>query len=233
MADKLWYIGMSEDAIRQRVVATAVELLGIREGTDEHKQIVDTYNSLDKLPRGYQLQEDDAWCAAFITVIGIILGISDVILPECGCGPMIELYKAQGRWMEADDYIPKPGDICMLDWDAQKGACVGSPDHVELVEWCDGKNIGLVGGNSDNQVKRRTICVEYVKTRGFCLPDYASLVRPFADVPTDAWYAADVAKAAELGIVEGVGNGLFEPGRTATRAEVTAMMVRLYNKLKN
>ena len=135
-----WYIGMSEDAIRQRVADTALSLLGIRENTIDHKErIVDVYNSLDKLPRGYRLKEDDAWCAAFITVIGILLGISHIILPECGCGPMIELYKAQGRWMEADDYIPKPGDICMLDWDAQRGECVGSPDHVGLVEWVKGK----------------------------------------------------------------------------------------------
>lgn len=227
-----WYIGMSEDAIRQRVVDTALSLLGIRENTIDHKErIVDVYNSLDKLPRGYRLKGDDAWCAAFITVIGIMLGISHIILPECGCGPMIELYRQKGRWMEADDYIPKPGDICMLDWDAQRGECTGSPDHVGLVEWVKGKEIGLIEGNYDNQVMRRTICVEYVKTRGFCLPDYGSLVQPFVDVPADAWYKDAVAKAAELGIVEGVGGGLFEPERAVTRAECAAMCVRLYDKL--
>lgn len=222
--------GMSEDAIRQKVVDTALSLLGIREGTVDHKKlIVDVYNGQAKLPRGYRLQPDDAWCAAYVSVIGIMLGISDVILPEVGCGPMIELYKAQGRWMEADGYIPKPGDICMLDWDAQKGECVGSPDHVELVEWCDGKNIGLVGGNSDNQVKRRTIPVGYIYTRGFCLPDYASLVQGFTDIPTDAWYRDELARAAELGIVLGNGDGTFAPEQPITRAEAAAMIVRLYD----
>lgn len=223
-----WYIGMSESAIRERVVAEAQKLLGIKEGTAEHKRIVDTYNSLPKLPRGYKLQYTDAWCAATMSFIGITLGISHVILPECSCSKMIELYKAKGRWEERDDYVPKPGDIWMADWEAQKGECTGAPNHVELVEWCDGKNIGLIGGNSDNQVKRRTICVEYVKTRGFCLPDYGSLVQRFEDVAPDAWYADEIAKAAQLGIVQGTGDGKFEPDRAVTRAEAAAMIMRLY-----
>lgn len=227
-----WYIGLTEDAIRQRVVAEAVKWIGVREGTVEHKRIVDTYNSQGKLPRGYKLQYDDAWCAGFISFLGIVLGISHVILPEVGCGPMIEGYKADGRWMEADDYVPRSGDIWMADWEAKKGECLGAPNHVELVEWCDGKNIGLVGGNSDNQVKRRTICVEHINTRGFCLPDYASLVQAFADVDPDAWYAKAVGRAAELGLMEGVGGGKFEPDRAPTRAELAAVVVRLYDRLK-
>ena len=228
------FFGMTEAAIRERVVAEAVKYLGVKEGSEEHKHIVDIYNNgLSKLPRGYKLRYTDPWCAGFISYVGIVLGIAHVILPEVGCGPMIELYKKAGRWMEADNYIPKPGDICMLDWDAQKGECLGDPEHVEWVEWCDGKDIGLIGGNYDNQVKRRTVCVEYVKIRGYCLPDYASLVQMFTDVPRDAWYAEEVNRAAELGLMEGVGGGLFEPDRAPTRAELAAVVVRLHDNLKN
>ena len=227
-----WYYGMTEDAIRQRVVAEAVKYIGVREGTKEHKKIVDTYNSQSKLPRGYKLQYTDAWCAGFISFLGIVLGISHVILPEVGCGPMIEEYKDKDRWMEADDYVPKPADIWMADWEAKKGECLGAPNHVELVEWCDGKNIGLVGGNSDNQVKRRTICVDHINTRGFCLPGYGSLVQWYSDVPLDAWYKDDVYRARELGLMEGVGGGKFEPDRAPTRAELAAVAVRLYEILK-
>ena len=227
-----WYIGMTEDAIRQKVVDTALSLLSIKEGTVEHKKIVDIYNSQGKLPRGYMLKDDDAWCAAFVSVIGILLDISHIILPECSCGKMIELYRQQGRWMEADDYVPRPGDICMLDWDAVKGECVGNPDHVAMVEWCDRKNVGLIDGNNgENMVGRRTVPVEYIKTRGFCLPDYGSLVQRFTDVEPDAWYASDIARAAELGIVEGTGGGKFEPERPVTRAECAAIAVRLYELL--
>ena len=222
-----WYIGMTEAAIRQRVVKEAVEWLGVQEGTLEHKKIVDTYNSQGKLPRGYKLQYDDAWCAGFVSFLGIVLGISHVILPEVGCSPMIELYKKAGRWMEADDYVPKPGDLVMYDWSAEKGECVGSPDHVGLVEKGVGKTITTIEGNYDNRVKRREIPIEYIKTRGFCLPDYAGLVQTFADVDPNAWYAGYVARAAELGLMEGVGGGLFEPKQPLNRAEAAALAVRV------
>ena len=230
MAKDIFY-GMTEEMIRQRVVTETQMHHGIKEGSIEHKRIVDTYNSQRKLPRGYALKETDPWCAAFMSYIGIILGISDVILPEVSCAKMIELYKTAGRWEESDKYVPNPGDLVMYDWDAKSGECTGDPDHVGMVVSVDGKNIRVIEGNYKNKVEYRDICVEYIKTRGFCLPDYAKLVHGFTDVPQDAWYAGEVARAAELGIVEGVGNGLFAPNQPATRAEVAAMMVRLYDVL--
>ena len=232
MANNQWYIGMTEDAIRQRVVDTALAYLGVREGTAEHKEIVNLYNSQSKPPRGYLLKDTDAWCAAFASVVGIVLGISHIILPECSCGKMIELYKAAGRWEERDDYVPSPGDLVMYDWDAQRGECLGAPNHVGMVVAVKGKTIRVVEGNYDNQVKIREICVEYVKVRGYCLPDYAGLVQRFADVDPGAWYADAVEKAAELGIVEGIGGGKFEPERAVTRAEAAAMCVRLYELMR-
>ena len=47
-----------------------------------------------------------------------------------------------------------------------------------------------------------------------------------------AWYDDAVAKAAELGLMEGIGGGLFEPDRPVTRGELAAVAVRLYEKLK-
>lgn len=228
-----WYIGMSESAIRERVVDEARKLIGIREGSAEHKAIIDAYNTqLSKLPRGYKVSYTDAWCAVTMSYIGIVLMISHVILPECSCSKMIELYKAKGRWMEADDYVPRPGDLVMYDWDAKSGECTGAPDHVGMVVSVSGNTIHVIEGNFDNQVKLRPICVEYINTRGFCLPDYGSLVQRFTDVEPDAWYASDIARAAELGIVEGTGGGKFEPERAVTRAECAAMVMRLHDILK-
>ena len=227
-----WYMGMTEAAVRQRVAETALAYLGVREGTAEHKEIVNLYNSQSKPPRGYLLKDTDAWCAAFVSVVGIVLGIGGVILPECSCARMIELYKAKGRWMEDDGYVPEPGDLVMYDWDAAKGECTGAPDHVGLVEKVDGRTVTVIEGNYDNAVKRRSICVEYVKVRGYCLPDYGALVQRFADVEPGAWYADAVSRAAQLGLMEGVGGGKFEPERAPTRAELAAVAVRLYEKLK-
>ena len=223
-----WYIGMTEKAIRQRVTDTALSLLGIKEGTVEHKRIVDTYNAkLPKLPRGYKLSYNDPWCAATMTYIGIVLDISNIILPECSCSAMIELYKRKGRWMEDDAYVPKPGDLVMYAWKGQKGENTLAPDHVGMVISVDGKSIKVVEGNYDNQVKERTICVEYVKTRGYCLPDYGSLVCGFSDVPPGSWCADEINRAAELGLMVGVGDGKFAPERPITRGELAAVAVRL------
>lgn len=49
----------------------------------------------------------------------------------------------------------------------------------------------------------------------------------FSDVPADAWYAADVAYAAEHGLMNGVGDGKFDPDGTTTRAMLVTILHRL------
>lgn len=48
----------------------------------------------------------------------------------------------------------------------------------------------------------------------------------FTDVPADAWYADAVNALASMGILNGVGDGKFEPTRNITRAEFTAIAMR-------
>lgn len=229
MAD--WYIGMSEKAVRQRVADTALSLQGITEGTVEHNdKIVKVYNSQNKLPRKYALKPSDPWCAATVTVIGIMLGISHIILPECSCSKMIELYKALGLWVEDDAHVPELGDIVMYAWSAKSGENLLPPDHTGMVVKKEGKTLFILEGNYDDQVKLRPIPIEYVKTRGFCKPDYAALVQPFADVPSDHIHAEGIAWGAEQGIVVGVGGGLFDPDRPVTRGELMTILHRLNNR---
>ena len=229
MADNnKWYTGMTEDAIRQRVADTALSLKGIKEGTAEYlERIVGVYNSQGKLPRGYRLTATAPSCAATVTVIGIMLDISHIILPECSCSKMIELYEGDGRWMEADDYVPDLGDIVMYDWDAVKGECIGLPDHTGMIVGKKGNTLMVLEGNYDNQVKIREICVEYIKIRGYCLPDYGSLACGFSDVPPGSWCADEINRAAELGLMVGVGDGKFAPEKPLTRAEAAVLAVRL------
>ena len=55
----------------------------------------------------------------------------------------------------------------------------------------------------------------------------ASAAASFTDVASDAFYAPAVAWAAEQNVTGGVGNGLFSPDTTCTRAQIVSMLYRL------
>lgn len=56
--------------------------------------------------------------------------------------------------------------------------------------------------------------------------------QPFADVPEGQWHSQAIAWAAEKGVVKGVSADRFEPSRSITRQELTAMLYRyaVWNK---
>ena len=66
-------------------------------------------------------------------------------------------------------------------------------------------------------------------SRAYELPDGPD--PGFADVPGDAWYAADVARLAASGITVGCGDGSgFCPGRDTSRAEMATFLYRAENR---
>lgn len=52
---------------------------------------------------------------------------------------------------------------------------------------------------------------------------------PFSDVDAKAWYAADVEKAVELGLMKGKGNGRFDPQGQLSLAEAITMAVQVHS----
>ena len=50
----------------------------------------------------------------------------------------------------------------------------------------------------------------------------------FSDVPSNAWYAQDVAAAEKSGILQGTGNGRFSPDGNLTLAQAITMAARTY-----
>lgn len=54
----------------------------------------------------------------------------------------------------------------------------------------------------------------------------------FSDVPENAWYTQAVNELASLGIIKGVGENKFEPGRSISRAEFAAIATR-FAKVNN
>ena len=105
---------MTENDLRGIVVAQAKGWLGCKEADGSHREIIDIYNSIVPLPRGYRMTYTDPWCAAFVSAVAQAVELTDIIYPECGCEQMIELYKQAGRWEEDDAYVPKPGDVIFL-----------------------------------------------------------------------------------------------------------------------
>lgn len=70
----------------------------------------------------------------------------------------------------------------------------------------------------DREITRAEAVKIVLETIGIEVPEITE--KPFDDVGTDQWYSKYIAKAKELNIVQGVGEGLFEPNRPITRAEL-------------
>lgn len=168
---------MTELELRNKVVSVMRGWLGWSESNGKYRAIIDLYNTQKPLPVGYKVKYTDEWCATTVTAAGMAAGLQDIILGECSCSRMIALYQKAGRWQESDAYKPQPGDIIMYDWgDTGAGDNTGAPDHVGIVEQVVGNTITVIEGNKGEAVARRTLAVNGRYIRGFCLPDYASMV---------------------------------------------------------
>jgi hypothetical protein len=92
--------------------------------------------------------------------------------------------KKKGIWEEADDHVPKPGDLIFYDWqdDSGKGDNTGNPDHVGIVEKISGDTIIVIEGNYANSVMRRHIRIGARYIRGYGVPKYTvSTTEPVPD----------------------------------------------------
>lgn len=166
---------MTESEIRNLVVSTAQKYLGCKESDGSHRKIIDTYNAHKPLARGYKVTYKDAWCATFVSTVGILCGLTDIMPTECGCGQMVQLYYGLGRWQERDSYTPKKGDIIMYDWDDNGvGDDTGWPEHVGIVASISGNIMQVIEGNINDSVGYRGMRVDGKYIRGYCVPNYAS-----------------------------------------------------------
>lgn len=159
--------------LAKSIIEQAKSWLGCKESDGTHKKIIDVYNNHKPLARGYKVKYTDAWCATFVSACAIKCGYTDIIPTECGCSPMIQLFKNIGSWVEDDAYVPKSGDIIFYDWqDSGIGDNTGVPDHVGIVEKVSGSTITVIEGNKNNAVERRNIQVNGKFIRGYGVPKY-------------------------------------------------------------
>lgn len=160
---------------RYEMVKLAQSWVGKKESDGSHREIIDIYNSHDKLPRNLKMEYNWAWCAATWSALGIKLEYTDIIPIEMSCGELIDNAIKMGCWMENDGYLPKPADAVLYDWqDSGKGDNVGWPDHVGIVEKVN-EEAGyfvVIEGNYQDSVKRRTMSINGRYIRGFITPAY-------------------------------------------------------------
>lgn len=181
-------------ATREKVVAAMRYWEGAKDGNAKHKELINTYNTANPLPRGVKMTTSYAWCAATVSATAINCGMANTIIPiECSCGKMIALMQKMGIWQENDAYVPKPADIIFYDWsDNGIGDDVTGHDHVGIVESVTNNKITVMEGNLGGKWARRTIAVNARYIRGYGVPKYDDVAPAPTPVPItkEVWHVA-------------------------------------------
>ena len=107
------------------------------------------------------------------------------------------------------------------------GDVKGSPDQAAIEALAAREIINGMGDNSfapEKTMTRAEYATIIVKALGLT-PDRSGAA-VFSDVPVGSWFAAYVGTACAYGIVQGRGDGIFDPQGTITRQEAALMTVR-------
>ncbi|MBQ7974427.1 MAG: S-layer homology domain-containing protein [Clostridia bacterium] len=87
---------------------------------------------------------------------------------------------------------------------------------------------GIQGGTSSNKGNSGPSVTYTEPVIPIPVPDDKSEV-VFSDVPAEAWYYDAVMELASKGVVNGTGDGIFEPQRTISREEFAAILCRAFD----
>ena len=228
---------MTAQEARKRLVDKALTFVGTTEGSITHQWIINEYNKINPLPRGYKVKYTDAWCATFVTVCAKMAGMLDIIPPECGCPEMVRKFQTMGRWVEQDNYRPALGDIAFYDWgNNPTGDNRGTPAHVGIVTAVYTDSFVITEGNRSDAVRNITVKVNDSNLRGFGIPDFARWLIDHGytniggDFPVNEepskWAREAWQWAKEKGITDGT-----RPHDTCSREELVTMLYR-YHKME-
>lgn len=164
---------MTELELRLKCALSAARWLGVKEGSAEHRELLEVYNGIRPLPRGYAVTQKDPWCAVFASAAAVLAGAGEWLPLECSCSKILEKARTMGIWEERDDYVPRIGDWVLYNWDApETGDDTGAPDHVGVVIGVEDGWILAAEGNYSNAVKLRRLSVNGQSIRGFVCPKF-------------------------------------------------------------
>ena len=91
---------------------------------------------------------------------------------------------------------------------------------------------GITNGTGNDKFSPDETCTraQSVTFLARALDGKATANAEFSDVPADSWYAEAVAWAAENGVTEGIGGGLFGSDSDCTRGQIVTFLFRAYVK---
>lgn len=147
---------------------TAAAYVGVKEGTQRHKEIINIYNSITPLPRGYKVTYNDAWCAAFVSAMAWKAHYTGLFPYECGVPNMIQICKTHGLF----SHTPTLGGLIFFDWNG------GVADHVGIVRRITTNTVSTIEGNKSNAVGYRTINLKSGAIVGYANLKFAETATP-------------------------------------------------------
>lgn len=122
--------------------------VGVKQGSTKHKKIVDSYNTIKPLPRGYRVKYTDNWCATFVSFVLNSCKCKCKVY-ECGAERMRKKCK---KYLLDDLTDGKVNDIIFYDWNHDKWC-----DHVGIISSVSKTNYTIIEGNKDRKVGIRII----------------------------------------------------------------------------
>ncbi len=70
-------------------------MAGFNESNGRFKEIIDMYNNVKPLPRGYAVKYSDEWCDTCVSAAAVKAGCEELIGRVCGVEKHIEIFKHQ------------------------------------------------------------------------------------------------------------------------------------------
>lgn len=159
--------------------------------------------------RTFTITADDGYVIADVIVDGESMGaVSTYTFENVRKSHTIEAV------FEEESGVADPDDTGVSDW-------LNTRDHNAYL---NGYPNDLFGAD-DNMTRAEVAQMFY----NLLWDKDVAITVTFDDVAANAWYAHAVNTLASLGMIGGVGNDLFEPERSITRAEFTTIAMRFTN----
>lgn len=147
------------------IIKVAQSYIGVREGSQDHQDIIDAYNSV-RYADAYKMTMSDPWCCAFVVACFALCNAGDIIPGYAACNQMISVFKSLGRWKNKWSTVHR-GDIIFYDWEGDN-----SSDHVGIVVQNMQGKLSIIEGNKSDTVGYRELYIGDSCIMGYGEPNY-------------------------------------------------------------